>query len=136
VFPDGVTKGPSNLGQSGGIEGGVVGGVVGGVADIMGKPTIRRLEQVPEHLSHSWRRGLPALQDCYETRLQKQRDLKGDWRVTFLVTREGLVSNLEIVSLGAGDAPLEQCLGNEIEKREYYNLPRDESFGATLSFHH
>ena len=128
VFPPGVMTRDND--RSAGVEGGVVGGVV------REKGTIRHLDMVEDHLWRSWRRGLPEMQDCYVTRLVKRKDLRGSWKVDFVVTAEGVVQDLKIVGLGIEDAPLVECLASEIEKRVFMNLPRNESFETTITFHH
>lgn len=58
----------------------------------------------------------PAIQDCYQRGLRRNRDLQGKVVVRFVVTQQGTVSEAKIVSSTLQNPVVEDCMLNRIKK--------------------
>ena len=52
----------------------------------------------------------PQLQSCYNQRLKQVSDLKGAWRVGFVIAKDGGVKNVNVTAVNGNDGELESCM--------------------------
>lgn len=76
----------------------------------------------------------PQLQTCYNQRLKQVADLKGAWRVGFVIAKDGGVKNVSVTPVNGNDAELESCMTRTVGNWKFQKIVKDQPVEKTYRF--
>ena len=98
------------------------------------KPLLKDPGEIKEHVYNVMRKSLPTLTKCYEDRLKENGAVRGKWRISFVITREGKPVEADAKGISMGDEPLENCIRGKIGRWSFFRLPNDQPVSKSVTF--
>jgi hypothetical protein len=98
------------------------------------KPIIKDPAEIKEHIYTVFRKSLPSLVTCYKERLKDDSSVRGKWRISFVVGRDGRTREANAQGISMVDEVLESCLKKKVSTWSFYRLPNDQPVSKSLNF--
>jgi hypothetical protein len=98
------------------------------------KPIIKDPAEIKEHIYTVFRKSLPSLVGCYKDRLKDDSAVRGKWRISFVVGRDGRTREASAQGISMVDEVLEACLTEKVSTWSFYRLPNDQPVSKSLNF--
>jgi hypothetical protein len=74
------------------------------------------------------------LQTCYNNRLKQVESLKGGWKVSFVIGKDGMTKDVGVSALNAADTELEQCMTRAVQGWRFQRVSKDQPVTKTYRF--
>lgn len=74
------------------------------------------------------------LQTCYNNRLKQNESLKGGWKVSFVIGKDGHTKDVGVSALNTADAELEQCMTRTVQGWRFQRVAKDQPVTKTYRF--
>lgn len=76
----------------------------------------------------------PQLQGCYNNRLKQNENLKGVWKVEFVIAKDGTTKGVSVSALNTADAELESCMTRNVSGWRFQRVAKDQPVAKTYRF--
>ncbi|MCB9665934.1 MAG: AgmX/PglI C-terminal domain-containing protein [Alphaproteobacteria bacterium] len=77
-------------------------------------------EDIKSAFRDLWANRAPRLSQCYERSLKSNPDLRGRWRLTFAIGKDGKVADAKVEGLSMSDEAMEACILREMGSWSIY----------------
>ena len=74
------------------------------------------------------------VQACYEQALKQNESLRGSWRVSFTLGRDGRASKVQVLAQNGKDAGFESCLGRVVGGWKFQGVCEDMALTVPFAF--
>lgn len=92
-------------------------------------------DDIQSAVSDMLRARVPRLQQCFERHLKQNEDLRGQWRLAFVIGEDGVAADASATGVQMSDAAFERCIESEMAAwRIYGRLAKAWPVSLPVSF--